>query len=302
MRLENSELKTFQAVVEANGFNRAAESLHISQSAVSQAIATLENKLDLKLITRGKQLQLTAAGRRLLEYANEIMREEQHVLEDILRIKNGDHQRLNLAVNSSINRFYAPQLISQFCALQPNAELNIKELPSRDLIYAVLAERVDLAIGPFQRQMEAFEINPLFSETRHLVVSPNHPNVTTILQGNSKNLSQTPLITSSVDNPEMRPAIQRIRDRFKCVWEISSLNMRIHLVNQGAGVAFIDSKLLSEHPICREFQIMEGLTYGSIKRDVGIYWKKGKSLSGSSEQFVELCKAFWGEETSSHVR
>ncbi len=301
MRLENSELKTFQAVIEANGFNRAAESLHISQSAVSQAIATLENKLDLKLITRGKQLQLTAAGKRLLEYANEVTREEQHVLEDIMRIKNGDHQRLNLAVNSSINRFYAPQLISQFCALQPNAELNIKELPSRDLIYAVLSGRVDLAIGPFQRQMEAFEVSPLFSETRHLVVSPNHLNVKNILQGHSKSLSQTPLITSSVDNPEMRPAIQRIRDRFKCVWEISSLNMRIHLVNQGAGVAFIDSKLLSEHPVCREFMVMEELTYGSIKRDVGIYWKKGKRLSGSSEQFVELCNVFWAGEIHSHA-
>ena len=46
MRIENNELRIFQAVIEANGFNKAAERLHISQSAVSQSISNLESKLD----------------------------------------------------------------------------------------------------------------------------------------------------------------------------------------------------------------------------------------------------------------
>ncbi len=39
MRLENSELRAFRAVIEEGGFKRAADALHISQSAVSQAVA-----------------------------------------------------------------------------------------------------------------------------------------------------------------------------------------------------------------------------------------------------------------------
>ena len=42
MRLENSELRAFRAVIEEGGFKRAADALHISQSAVSQAVAGLE--------------------------------------------------------------------------------------------------------------------------------------------------------------------------------------------------------------------------------------------------------------------
>jgi DNA-binding transcriptional LysR family regulator len=68
MRIENNELRIFQAVIEANGFNKAAERLHISQSAVSQSISNLESKLDLPLIKRGKSLALTRAGKRLLEH------------------------------------------------------------------------------------------------------------------------------------------------------------------------------------------------------------------------------------------
>ena len=54
MRFENSELRTFRAVVEAGGFKRAAEVLHVSQSAVSQSVAGLEGKLEMPLLERGR--------------------------------------------------------------------------------------------------------------------------------------------------------------------------------------------------------------------------------------------------------
>ncbi|MEO1999247.1 MAG: LysR family transcriptional regulator [Planctomycetaceae bacterium] len=51
MRFENSELRAFRAVVEEGSFRRAAESLSITQSAVSQAVAGLEAKLDSRAST-----------------------------------------------------------------------------------------------------------------------------------------------------------------------------------------------------------------------------------------------------------
>lgn len=293
MRIENSELRAFQAVIEAHGFNRAAKQLHISQSAVSQSIANLEAKLDVKLLLRDKELTLTAAGKRLFDYAKEVLREEQQVFEDLSRIKQGDQQLLNLAINSTINRFYAPALLGIFCQQQKDTQLKVAELPSRDLIYSILSGRAELAMGPFQKKMDAFSTVPLFHEKRYLVISPKHNNFTSTVRGEAKTLRQTPLITSSLDNPEMRPAIQRIRDRFKSVWEISSLSMRIHLVDQGLGVAYIDSKLLEEHPVCKEFIVMEALSFSCIERQVGLYYKKGKVLNESCEAFIQLCEKFW---------
>ena len=89
MRLENSELRAFRAVIEEGGFRRAADALHISQSAVSQAVAGLEAKLDVSLVQRGKELQLTDAGRRLFEHAVDVLRGEQRVLEDVAQLKQG---------------------------------------------------------------------------------------------------------------------------------------------------------------------------------------------------------------------
>jgi DNA-binding transcriptional LysR family regulator len=229
-----------------------------------------------------------------MDYANDVLRDEKQALEDIARIKAGDMQTLSLAIDSTINRFYAPRLLSQFCALASNTQLKVAELPSRNMIYDVLSGRVELAIGPFQKQMDAFDTTPLFREARHLVLSPNHPNFENIAAGKVSALRQTPLITSSLDSAELRPANQRIRDRFKSVWEVSSLSMRIHLVEQGLGLAFINSKLLRDHPQCQSFVAIEGVSYGSIERQVGLYYKAGKTLSPSAQRFIELCLEFWG--------
>ncbi|HEY0961247.1 MAG TPA: LysR family transcriptional regulator [Pseudomonadales bacterium] len=302
MRLENSELRTFRCVVEVNGFNRAAELLHVSQSAVSQAIANLEAKLGIALLQRGKQLVLTDAGRRLLEHAQNVLNEEQDVLSDIARLREGGRQALNVAINSTINRFYAPQLLSRFAQANKSAQLKITELPSRNLIYTVLSGKADLAIGPFQKHMEAFTTLPLFREQRQLVVSPRHPDYAGLCHGSGKNvakrLKQTVLVTSYLDTPDLRPSTQRLRDRFETVWEVSSLSLRLHLVGEGLGAAFIDSRMLQDDPLCRDFTVIGGQPFSTIERQVGLYYKTGKVLDGCAQQFIQLCQRFWGVDYS----
>lgn len=296
MRLENSELRTFRCVVELNGFNRAAEMLHVSQSAVSQTIANLEAKLDVALLQRGKQLVLTDAGRRLLEHAHNVLNEEQDVLSDIARLRQGGRQTLNLAINSTITRFHAPQLLSRFAAAHDAAQIKVTELPSRNLIHTILAGRADVAIGPFQKHMEAFTTIPLFRENRHLVVSPRHPDYANICKGSAKSLKQAVLITSFLDTADPRPALPRLRDRFHSVWEVSSLSLRVHLVDQGLGAAYIDSKMLEDFPVCRDFTVIGGQSFSTIAREVGLYYKAGKVLNSCTREFIELCREFWSPE------
>ena len=293
MRLENSELRAFRAVVEEGGFKRAAESLHISQSAVSQAVAGLESKLEAPLIQRGKELRLSDIGKRLFEHAVDVLREEQHVLEDIAQLKQGNAETLSLALSASINRFYAPQLISAYYQENPQTRMKISELPGRSIISEVLSGNVELGLGPFQKQMSAFTTIPLYSDSRHLVVSPRHAHYPQMVRGDATALKLTPLITSALDNPDMRPSIARLRDQFSTVWEVNSLSLRIHMVEQGMGVTFIDRKLLQEHPACAVFHIMDDVSFGSIAKQVGLYYRAGRHLSASAENFIALCERFW---------
>jgi DNA-binding transcriptional LysR family regulator len=293
MRFENSELRAFRAVIEEGGFKRAAESLHISQSAVSQAVAGLESKLGTTLIQRGKELRLTDAGRRLFDHAFEVLTGELQTLEDIAQLRQGQAETLNLAISASINRFYAPQLISAYYQRNPQVRMKIAEMPARNIIYTVLAGSVELGMGPFQKDMQAFDTVPLYTDSRHLVVSPRHPSFQAMARGDAAALKQTPLIASVLDSPDMRPSIQRIRDQFSTVWEVSSLLLRIHMVAEGMGVTFIDRRLLAEHPDCAGFHIIDDVSFSTIDKQVGLYYRAGKQLSDAAGGFLQLCRQHW---------
>ena len=146
---------------------------------------------------------------------------------------------------------------------------------------------------PFQKQMSAFTTIPLYSDSRHLVVSPRHARYPQMVRGDARALKLTPLITSALDNPDMRPSILRLRDQFSTVWEVNSLSLRIHMVAQGMGVTFIDRKLLDENPVCADFHIMDDVSFGSIAKQVGLYYRAGKQLSASAGNFIALCERFW---------
>ncbi len=293
MRFENSELRAFRAVIEEGGFKRGAESLHISQSAVSQAVAGLEGKLATPLVIRGKELGLTDAGKRLFDHAVEVLLNEQQTIEEIAQLKQGISETLNIALSASINRFYAPQLISAYYQENPRTRMMISELPARKIIYEVLSGGAELGLGPFQKDMQAFETVPLYTDTRHLVVSRNHPQYEAMMEGDQSALKLTPLITSALDSPDLRPAIQRLRDQFSTVWEVTSLRLRIHMVNEGMGVTFIDRKLLQDHPVAREFHIMDDVSFGRIHKQVGLYYRVGREPSGAARAFIALCERFW---------
>jgi DNA-binding transcriptional LysR family regulator len=201
MRLEHQELRVFAAVAEQNGFKRAADVLCITQSAVSQAVANLERKLELPLFSR-RPLTLTEGGIRLLRHARSVLREEEVVLGDLEEIRQGE------AV----------------------ARLNIGEMPSREIISAVLTGRVELGIGPFESRMPAFVTEELFRETRALVVSRNHPEAEQILGNPAEALKREPLLASYIDDAAQRPGSGRIRDRFRRVWLVRSVTLRLELI------------------------------------------------------------------------
>ena len=296
MRLENSELRAFRAVIEEGGFKRAAEALHVSQSAVSQSVAGLESKLGVPLVRRGKDLGLTDAGKRLFDHAVEVLREEARTLEDIAQLRQGRSDLLNIALSASVNYFYGPELISAYYAQNPHARIKMADLPSRSMIYAVLSGTVELGFGPFQKHMPAFETLALYPDSRHLVVSPRHPEFEAMMAGDERALKRTPLIASALDNPDMRPSIQRLRDQFSTVWEVSSLLLRIHMVGEGMGVTFMERKLLEDHPDCSEFSIMDDVSFGRIDRQVGLYYRAGRPLSDSARNFIAICEDKWHKE------
>jgi len=293
MQIERHEIRVFSAVVEEGGFSRAAERLNVSQSAVSQAVANLEHKLDAVLLVRGGKPELTEAGKRLFSFTRTVINEEASALEDIEQIRQGALSTLSLAMNSMFNRFFGRELMLEFCERNPLTRLKLDVAPSREIVYGVDEDRWELGIGPFQSRMPGhFTRVPFFQEDRVLVVHERHPRFEQFLANPESELAQTTLLTSYLDDATKRPGNARIRNLVASVWEISHLDLRLALLEAGMGVTYLSDRVLGEtdglHPIT-------GLEISTMTRDVGLYYKKHKALSEGAKRFIAICQTRFAE-------
>jgi|TARA_Y100000310_G_scaffold337839_1_gene425941 DNA-binding transcriptional LysR family regulator len=296
VELNNYEVKVFKTIIDANGFQKASEVLYVTQSAVSQSLSNLESKLGQPLIIRKNPLRLTEAGKRLMKYAHNVLSTEREMLAELENIKKGIDVTLSIAINSTVNRYYASSLLLTFCQQHPSARLSVDVFPSREIIYVVLQGKRELGFGPFQKQMAAFETVPLFETKSHLVVSKNHPQYLQLLKTPQKAFRKIPLLTSFLDQSELRPSAEKIRDYFATVWEVNSETLRLAMINDGLGVTFVGSRLLEEEDVAQGLAIIDRSPFATIERTVGIYYKKGTDLSDGARHLIQICRDRWPRE------
>ena len=103
-------LRTFRTVATLMNFNRAASVLHYSQSAVSAQIKALENEIGALLFHRiGKSIKLTAAGVKMLTYADKLLAIEEEALAEIAG-RNATSGLLTIRMPQTVATHFLPQM------------------------------------------------------------------------------------------------------------------------------------------------------------------------------------------------
>lgn len=143
--MEFKQLRSFIEVVHRGGFTQAANTLHISQSAVSKQVAQLEQAIGQPLLERqGSQLHLTDAGRILLQRGEVLMRQRQELLnelDDLSQLARGE-LRLGLPLLGSDALFAG--LFAEYRRRYPNISVQLLEGGSRMVEQAVRSGELEL--------------------------------------------------------------------------------------------------------------------------------------------------------------
>ena len=293
IHIENQEARVFKTVYEEGGFKKAADKLHVTQSAVSQTLSNLERKLDTRLLERTSPPQLTDTGLRFLHYAELVLNEESAALADINNIRKGILSTLILCMNSTVARLYADDLMQTFCVSHPLTRLKVEVMPSRQIIATVASGQRELGFGPFQQKMPVFfDLRPLFRDHRKLVVSRAHAGYPALCADPLRGIRQVPLIVSHLDDPDLRPTLEKLRDTFGTIWEVNDLNLRVKLVSEGMGISYMDGRILASHPLCADFTELGNLPFSSIPLTFGLIARKDKNLSEGTRQFMDICERY----------
>ena len=144
--MQTRYLKTLVTAVDEGSFSRAAEVLHITQSAVSQRIKFLEEYFDHQLLVRsGPGLVLTAAGQVVLTKAREILRKERELVDSLKGL--GSTQRLALCCTPTFGMAYLSRVLNEFIRTHADlADLKFLFMQPAEALRELRNEEFDLAV------------------------------------------------------------------------------------------------------------------------------------------------------------
>ncbi|MFC7362207.1 LysR family transcriptional regulator [Nocardioides astragali] len=177
MYVELRDLELLDTLAEVGTLTAAADRLYVSQPALSQRLARLEDRLGGPLFQReGRKLLVTPAGVRMLSSARTVLAELRSAERDIREIRAGRDQRVRFTAQCSTTYQWLPPVISALQREHPGTEVRIEQVAGDEPLAALLDDRVDVAlVTKPDRLMERLHVVPLFRDQMVAVVALNHP-------------------------------------------------------------------------------------------------------------------------------
>lgn len=169
------QLTVFRTVAHHLSYTRAAETLYLSQAAVSQQIRTLELMLGLRLFARsGRGIVLTPAGQELLRHVERLLvllAETAPLVREIHMLERGS---VALGASTSAGTYVVPPLLGAFHAHYPGVRITLTVANRRSIEEQLLAHQVDLVVMSLIEHQDRFVVESLMPYELVVVAPPSH--------------------------------------------------------------------------------------------------------------------------------
>lgn len=285
--MDIQSLEAFLAVADAGSFSRAAESLHLTQPAVSKRIANLEAQLSSKLFDRiGRDVYLTEAGNLLAVRARKILDDIQDTQTAVERLDDRLIKQLNIGSSQHIGLTYLGPLLKQFQRQYPKALIDVEFLESEEAIDRLQHRHIELALStipsPLPRELTAERI---WREELVFVVSADHP----LAKARGKlRLNQLASYPALVPDPEsttyaiLEQTFHRHHIPIKRMLKVNYLATIQALVSHGLGWALLPISMLTDDLRALPIERV------ALHRDLGLLRHRQRTLSAGAQYFVQL--------------
>jgi aminoethylphosphonate catabolism LysR family transcriptional regulator len=243
-----SQLRSFHAAALCGGFTAAAETLRISQPAVTSQIRALEASYGVELFhRRGRRVELTDMGRRLVDITHRLFLDEEEAAQ---LLSQGKELRVGRLRVGAVGPYHVTEMIAAFNARHPRIEVVMTLGNSREIAQSVLDYRADVAVLAHTAPDPRLLTIPY---SRHPVV---------ILVGRQhrffrrkniriQELGDEPFVmreAGSTTRNALEAALRRARVRPNVVMEIGSREAIREAVARGIGLAGISEAALVPDP------------------------------------------------------
>lgn len=288
INIEIGELQAFIAVAEKSSFKAAAESLFISQPALSRRIEKLEGDLRSRLLERTtRRVSLTDAGRQFLSHAKAVIDELELAYQGIEARASARMGQVTIACVPSVANHLLPSVLRHFAQDFPSVRVKVIDESAQIVLDSVMRGEADFGINFLGSQEADLEFMPIRAEQYVVVVRNNHhlarhKTVTweslakERLVSVSRSSGNRLLIDNAFANATQRPTIQ---------YEINHVTGAIKLVAAGLGIAIIPGLALDEslHAELTGVPLVDPV----ITRTLGLITRKGDKLHDVAQKLAD---------------
>jgi DNA-binding transcriptional LysR family regulator len=177
--MDFDQLRTFLLAAELQSFTQAARRLNFSQSAISQQIRELEDRLDVRLFERhSRSVSLTPAGERLRPRARAILKEVEDALDALSDLRGVPQGVVRIAASTTPGVYLLPHALGRFSALFPGVRASLEVLNPDELARALQQGDVDLAVveeNLLPNRVFGWSKTPMLADEIVLIARPDHP-------------------------------------------------------------------------------------------------------------------------------
>ena len=292
MSITLRQLEIFIAVAETAQVTKASKKLFVTQSAVSMALAELENQLGGSLFDRhGRSLLLNERGRYLLPLAKEIICQVNNV-ENIMSEKNDTLSgRIDVVASTTIGDYILPYLIGAFKRMHPQVHINMLVHHTRYAESLVLDGKVDVGFveGPVRNPDTVVRL--WFEDELVVIAGPTDPlshkktfNVETDFKNTRWIMREEGSGTVAIFREKMKDYL----DQIKVIMEMGHPEAIKKAVESGVGLT-----CLSTLTVCREVEQgwlktlkIEGV---DMKRRLQVISRKNQEIGDALAEFLAFC-------------
>lgn len=283
-------LRAFIQTARTGSVSAAAEKLFLSQPSISQQIRALEEELDRPLFERhGPRLQLTPAGKALLEMARPLI-ERLDALPDDFQRRYGslDTGEIRIAAGESTILHLLPSLMMRFRRKHPGIFVHLNNVTGADGLGMIRNDEVDFAVGSMLEVPEDIDYRPIWHFNPVLIMNPDHP------LARRRQIGLADISPHGLILPPRRLSTYQMVDMifqqhnlpFRVTLEVGGWEVIKQYVAIGMGLSIVTSICLTAAD--RERLLVRDMSEYFPRRSYGVVMRRGAYLSPQSERFIDL--------------
>jgi len=287
-----TQIMIYVRVAETLSFTQTAQNLHMTQPAVSHAIASIEGELDVKLLLRDRKrgVMLTEIGQKVLVHFRGILQHMERAQQHIAAEKGLEVGTLTIGAFPSASAYFLPPIIRHIRQHYPNLVFDLHEGSTNEVKEWVHTKKIEAGI--ILLPDDEVDLIPLYRDHMIVLLPDGHP----LGEGASIDIhqlhNQDMVLCKGGHEVAIMDAFERENCQLHIKFTTHNVGTLVSMVREGLGIGIVSSLAMSMYP---HHMTVKPIT-PRITREIGIAVPSLHSASRAVRLFLRTAEELFGQK------